>query len=181
MRSGARPGSSAAPGWLRVDPDHSHASVMAQLGIAGTPDAPPRNDGFVANYELGCTGRSPEAVRAGKLRRILNVAIVVLAVAGLGLLAVAWWLGLGVLALGGLALSFRERFVGPASYHPGDGPRIVWGWDPATLPALATLARSFTLCQHRYSSVPGDTWPNRQFAHAATSHGTVDIEVAPLP
>jgi phospholipase C len=25
---------------LRVDPNHSHASVMAQLGIAGTPDAP---------------------------------------------------------------------------------------------------------------------------------------------
>src|SRR6185312_14173098 len=44
---------------------------------------------------------------------------------------------------------------------------------PARLPALATLAREFAVCDHWYSSVPGPTWPNRLFVHAATSDGQV--------
>ena len=45
------------------------------------------------------------------------------------------------------------------------------------LPALATLAGTFALCTRWHCSVPGATWPNRNFAHAGTSDGTVDIEV----
>jgi phospholipase C len=45
------------------------------------------------------------------------------------------------------------------------------------LPALATLASSFALCTRWHCSVPGATWPNRNFAHAGTSDGTVDIEI----
>lgn len=45
------------------------------------------------------------------------------------------------------------------------------------LPALATLAKSFALCTRWHCSVPGATWPNRNFAHAGTSDGTVDIEI----
>lgn len=30
---------------------------------------------------------------------------------------------------------------------------------------------------HWHASVPGATWPNRNFAHAATSENTVDIEI----
>jgi len=45
------------------------------------------------------------------------------------------------------------------------------------LPALATLADTFALCTRWHCSVPGATWPNRNFAHAGTSDGTVDIEV----
>jgi phospholipase C len=44
-------------------------------------------------------------------------------------------------------------------------------------PVLATLALEFALCQRWFSSVPGETWPNRNFAHAATSDSTVNIEL----
>ena len=39
------------------------------------------------------------------------------------------------------------------------------------LPVLFTLAKEFALCDHWYSSLPGPTWPNRLFAHAASSSG----------
>jgi len=45
---------------------------------------------------------------------------------------------------------------------------------PRTMPALTTLAKEFALCDHWFSSVPGPTWPNRIFAHAATSDGYID-------
>jgi phospholipase C len=42
------------------------------------------------------------------------------------------------------------------------------------LPVLETLAREFAVCDAWFSSLPGPTWPNRLFAHAATSGGFVD-------
>jgi phospholipase C len=45
---------------------------------------------------------------------------------------------------------------------------------PTTVPVLTTLAREFAVCDAWYSSVPGPTWPNRFFAHAATSKGYLD-------
>lgn len=47
---------------------------------------------------------------------------------------------------------------------------------PEKVPALSTLAREFALCTRWFSSVPGATWPNRNFLHAATSDQAVDIE-----
>lgn len=44
-----------------------------------------------------------------------------------------------------------------------------------TLPVLHTLARSFLVCDHWFSSVPGPTWPNRFFVHSGTSLGHVDM------
>jgi len=41
------------------------------------------------------------------------------------------------------------------------------------LPALHTLARHFTVCDHWFSSVPGPTWTNRFFVHSGTSLGRV--------
>lgn len=43
--------------------------------------------------------------------------------------------------------------------------------DPALVPVVSTLARSFTVCDRWFSSVPGPTWPNRFYVHAATSNG----------
>ena len=43
------------------------------------------------------------------------------------------------------------------------------------LPVLASLAENFTTCSRWFSSVPGETWPNRNFLHAATSDGEVNI------
>jgi phospholipase C len=39
------------------------------------------------------------------------------------------------------------------------------------LPVLWTLAQEFAVCDHWYSSLPGPTWPNRFFVHAASSGG----------
>jgi phospholipase C len=39
------------------------------------------------------------------------------------------------------------------------------------LPVLSTLARQFAVCDHWFSALPGPTWPNRFFLHAASSGG----------
>lgn len=59
----------------------------------------------------------------------------------------------------------------------GDGSQVMQGLDPAEhCPVLSTLAREFVVFANWHASVPGETWPNRNFAHAATSDGSVDIE-----
>ncbi|HZS78953.1 MAG TPA: alkaline phosphatase family protein [Ktedonobacteraceae bacterium] len=52
--------------------------------------------------------------------------------------------------------------------HPGE---IMKCYAPEQLPVLTTLAREFALCDHWFSSMPGPTWPNRFFIHAASSAG----------
>lgn len=42
---------------------------------------------------------------------------------------------------------------------------------PEQLPVITTLAREFAVCDHWFSSMPGPTWPNRFFIHAASSAG----------
>ena len=42
---------------------------------------------------------------------------------------------------------------------------------PTQLPVLTTLAQEYAVCDHWFSSMPGPTWPNRFFVHAATSGG----------
>jgi phospholipase C len=42
---------------------------------------------------------------------------------------------------------------------------------PEHLPVLNKLAREFVVCDRWFSSVPGPTFPNRMFAHAASSGG----------
>ena len=39
------------------------------------------------------------------------------------------------------------------------------------VPVITTLAKEFVVCDHWHSSVPGPTWPNRFFTHAATCAG----------
>lgn len=43
------------------------------------------------------------------------------------------------------------------------------------LPVLHTLAESFAICDHWYSSLPGPTWPNRFFVHSGTANGHVKM------
>ena len=95
-----------------------------------------------------------------------------------------YWQRLAVLA-GGLnalvawAVSRKRRQVveAPAAVagEAANVMRCLRPWEQ--LPALATLASSFALCTRWHCSVPGATWPNRNFAHAGTSDGTVDIEI----
>lgn len=72
----------------------------------------------------------------------------------------------------------RRKISRPPAVHPDVAGQIMRCMKPKEqLPALATLAESFALCTRWHCSVPGATWPNRNFAHAGTSDGTVDIEI----
>jgi len=55
-----------------------------------------------------------------------------------------------------------------------DPSTVMRGFRPEQLPVLNALAREFALCDHWHSSLPGPTWPNRFFAHAASSGGLDD-------
>src|SRR5665213_1706886 len=47
---------------------------------------------------------------------------------------------------------------------------------------MTSLAKEFAVCDHWYASLPGPTWPNRFFVHAASSggldHSPTTIETA---
>jgi phospholipase C len=42
---------------------------------------------------------------------------------------------------------------------------------PEQLPVLIALAQEFAVCDNWHASLPGPTWPNRMFVHAASSGG----------
>ncbi len=44
-------------------------------------------------------------------------------------------------------------------------------FEPAQIPVITQLAQEFVLFDNWFSSVPGPTWPNRFFVHAASSGG----------
>lgn len=50
-----------------------------------------------------------------------------------------------------------------------------------SLVTMAALARDFVVCDHWHASVPGPTWPNRLFCHAATSWGYLDNKLRGYP
>jgi len=71
----------------------------------------------------------------------------------------------------------------------GSPEEVMKCYTPDQLPVLTTLAREFVVCDNWYASIPGPTWPNRMFAHAASSGGLdhspsneeiVEWELAPL-
>lgn len=64
-----------------------------------------------------------------------------------------------------------------ANYHGGNAPfpeKAMQVYEPGQLPILNTLAREFAVCDNWFSSMPGPTWPNRLFVHAASSAGLDD-------
>lgn len=65
---------------------------------------------------------------------------------------------------------FVDSFVHTGGQvHPGE---IMKCFDTARqLPVLQALALEFAVCDHWFSAIPGPTWPNRMFAHAASSGG----------
>ena len=58
---------------------------------------------------------------------------------------------------------------------PGRGPLAMLSHAPDSVPALSALALGFGVCTRWFASVPGETWPNRNFLHAATSDGETNI------
>lgn len=75
---------------------------------------------------------------------------------------------------------FVEDF---AMVHPDVSPdayQFIMGYYPMDfLPALHTLARHFTICDHWFASVPGPTWPNRFFGLTGTAEGAGRKQMPP--
>jgi phospholipase C len=63
---------------------------------------------------------------------------------------------------------FVASYVASQGQDPGEVMKC-YGTDQ--LPVLNALAREFVVCDNWYASMPGPTWPNRMFGHAASSAG----------
>lgn len=61
------------------------------------------------------------------------------------------------------------------------GARIMRCFHPTAIPVMATLAKQFALFTNWHCSVPGETWPNRDFAVAGTSFGRANQRYLPRP
>jgi len=73
-----------------------------------------------------------------------------------------------------------SRQMGDDKRPLGDrGREIMHGLDPSLVPVITTLARSFVVCDRWFSSVPGPTWPNRFFVHAANANGLLETPEIP--
>jgi phospholipase C len=70
--------------------------------------------------------------------------------------------------LSGFVDSFRDVGHGATAF---DAAAIMRCQPPSQVPVLTMLAREFAVCDRWFSSLPGPTWPNRFFVHAATSGG----------
>jgi phospholipase C len=145
------PTTSDATSVLGTDPDHRHESVMLQIyGAAGDPaGGQPNMNGFIRSYALKIGGSSLRPTSA--LRRFAS--------AVMQRLAVVW-----------RSITRRPAQV---TAHAKD---IMKCFSEADAPVLAQLAKEFAVFTNWHASVPGETWPNRNFAHAATSDGTVNID-----
>jgi len=61
-----------------------------------------------------------------------------------------------------------------AAKVPNDASRVMECFQPDQIKVISTLIREFALFNFWFSSLPGPTWPNRFFVHAATSGGLTD-------
>lgn len=69
----------------------------------------------------------------------------------------------------GFAENYGTHFGGEPANDPG---AVMKCYDTAMrLPVLQALAREFVVCDNWHASLPGPTWPNRMFVHAASSSG----------
>ncbi len=69
----------------------------------------------------------------------------------------------------------------PASAGWRDPGAVMHYFTPDQVPILSTLAKAFGVCDRWHASAPCQTWPNRFFAHCATSLGHVDNNTFHIP
>jgi phospholipase C len=62
----------------------------------------------------------------------------------------------------------------PSKLFVQNPDNIMKCYSPERLPVLNLLASEFVVCDRWFSSMPGPTWPNRFFMHAASSGGLDD-------
>jgi phospholipase C len=137
---------------LATDPDHSHQAVMLQMfGRPGTPgQGSATMSGFVASYQ--------RKIQAGTLRPL------------------AWWERLANAVVAGFELVWSRIRRRPAPIL-AKADEIMKCFPESEVPVLGFLAKQYAVLVNWHASVPGETWPNRQFAHAGTSHGTANIAI----
>ncbi|MCC4907445.1 alkaline phosphatase family protein [Microbacterium sp. cx-59] len=78
--------------------------------------------------------------------------------------------------MGGFVRDYIANFRRTSHGREPDPDRadvIMGGFAPAMLPVLSTLAKEFAVFDHWHSAVPSQTYCNRSFFHASTSHGFV--------
>jgi phospholipase C len=63
----------------------------------------------------------------------------------------------------------------------GNPVEIMEPFSPGQVPILSTLALNYAISDAWFCSVPSQTWPNRSFVHAGTSHGNADNGDPPNP
>jgi phospholipase C len=73
---------------------------------------------------------------------------------------------------------FVANYVATRKTAPGEFPRALWGvpmgyYTKEALPTYDYFARGYCVCDAWHSSVPGDTWPNRQYALAGRKSDNV--------
>ncbi len=76
----------------------------------------------------------------------------------------------GVAENGGFVLDYARHYP-----HLVDPSEVMKYHESGALPAIHTLAESFTVCDNWHASVPGPTWVNRLFALSGTSLGRVKM------
>jgi phospholipase C len=72
----------------------------------------------------------------------------------------------------GYAQGFADKVL--SRTPPGDPGTIMLSYTEKDVPVITALAREFAVCDNWLSSMPGPTWPNRYFFHAASSAGLDD-------
>jgi phospholipase C len=78
--------------------------------------------------------------------------------------------------MGGFLQDYIDKFI---AEHDGRAPTeleadvVMGSFDPQMLPVVSTLARSFAVYDSWHCAVPSQTFCNRSFFHASTSHGYV--------
>jgi phospholipase C len=81
--------------------------------------------------------------------------------------------------LGPLANWWTGRKADTSTAIQNRGPLVMHCQPPENVPVLSALALEFAVCTRWFCAVPGETWPNRNFLHAATSGGETNIELRP--
>ncbi|HEY2682227.1 MAG TPA: alkaline phosphatase family protein [Steroidobacteraceae bacterium] len=85
--------------------------------------------------------------------------------------------GPGTAPMNGFAQSYATQ-KGDGVFAPSS---VMHYFTPQQVPIISTLAKAFGVCDAWHASAPCQTWPNRFFAHTATSLGYVDNKAFPIP
>jgi phospholipase C len=88
----------------------------------------------------------------------------------------AWWEKVASALLNAVKVLW-SRLTGRRGRILAKADEIMKCFADSEVPVLGFLAKEYAVLVNWHAAVPGETWPNRQFAHAATSHGTANITI----